>query len=79
MIDEIIERFDDVVFKKLDGFDEALLGVSNDGMRLIYSVSKCLDILCKRMSELDALEYFDFNIVNAYVGENTPIFCYDNF
>jgi hypothetical protein len=26
-----------------------------------------------------ALEYFDFNIYGAYVGDKTPIWCQDNF
>ena len=26
-----------------------------------------------------ALEYFDFNVSGAYVGEQTPVWCEDNF
>lgn len=47
-------------------------------MRLIYSVSKCIEILSKDMSEEDAVEYFNFNVSSAYLGEKTPIWCLDN-
>jgi hypothetical protein len=31
------------------------------------------------MSEDEALEYFDFNVSGAYMGEKTPIWCNDQF
>jgi predicted glycosyltransferase involved in capsule biosynthesis len=79
MINEIIEVFYEENFLKLDGFDEALIGVDQNQMKLIYSVSKCLKKLEKRMTKEEAVEYFYFNLFNAYVGEKTPIFCFDNF
>ena len=65
---------------KADGFDEAIIGVDEKDMRLIYSVSKCIDILKKDgMNYDEAIEFFDFNISGSYVGEKTPIWCYDEF
>ena len=70
---------------KLDGYDEALLGQAEVWQRqgagaervdtLIYSGPKILGILMTRdgMTELDAHEFLDFNIVGAYVGTDTPI------
>ena len=60
-----------------DGFDDAIIGVELNTFRIIYSTTKCIEILCKDMSEDDAREYFDFNVVGGYVGEKTPIFCND--
>ena len=77
MIESIIERYPDESFLKADGFDEALIGVDTKSMRLVYSVSKCIKILCREMNELDAIEYFDFNVSGAYVGEKTPIWVDD--
>jgi len=77
MIDSIIERYPDESFLKADGFDEALIGVDNKSMRLVYSVSKCIQILCRDMNEEDAIEYFDYNVSGAYMGEKTPIWCDD--
>jgi hypothetical protein len=79
MINEIIERYEDETFLKADGFDEAIIGVDETTMRLIYSVSKCIEILMRDMSEEDAMEHFSFNVSGGYVGEKTPIWCSDNF
>ena len=79
IIDEILERYQDESFLKADGFDEAIIGVDEKEMRLIYSVSKCIEILCIDMSEEDALEHFDYNVSGSYMGDKTPIWCYDIF
>jgi len=77
MIDSIIEKYPDDSFLKADGFDEAIIGVDNKSMRLVYSVSKCIEILCRDMNEEDAIEYFEYNVSGAYMGEKTPIWCDD--
>lgn len=79
MIDEIIEQYAEETFLKADGFDKAIIGVEEKTMKLIYSVSKCLDILCEDMSQEDAIEHFEFNVKGSYIGEKTPIWCEDNF
>jgi hypothetical protein len=33
-----------------------------------------LEQLCKELTPEEAVEYFEFNILGAYVGEKTPIF-----
>ena len=79
MIDKIIEAYPEDVFLKADGFDDAIIGVDESSMRLIYSESKCVDILQGEhdMTALDAIEYFEYNVKGAYVGEQTPIWCAD--
>jgi len=80
MIEKILETYDDASFMKADGFDNAIIGVDEVDMRLIYSVSKCIDILKKDgMNYEEAREFFDFNVSGSYVGEKTPIWCYDDF
>jgi len=62
-----------------NGFDDAIIGI---GRRCgqpdlaVYSVQKCIAILesTKGLDYLDAVEYFEFNVVGAWVGEDTPIF-----
>ena len=63
------------------GFEEAFVGY---GTRFthgvaVYSKRKCLEVLVERdeMSRDEALEFFDFNVSGAYVGENTPVFLED--
>lgn len=79
MIDEILENYPDESFLIADGFDEAIIGVEESSMRLIYSVSKCIEILMRDMSDEDALEHFYYNVSGSYVGEKTPIWCADVF
>ena len=75
---EIVENYHDEEILKADGFDDAVIGVEANDMRLIYSVSKCIDILIKEgMTEEDALEHFSYNVSGAYVGPKTPIWCHD--
>jgi len=60
-----------------DGFDDALVGyIERAGMPSIacYDKFKCVEILAESMPYEDAFEYFYFNVVGAYVGENTPCF-----
>ena len=60
-----------------DGFEDALIGyVERAGMPSIacYDKYRCIDILAKDMLYEEALEYFYFNVLGAYVGENTPCF-----
>jgi hypothetical protein len=78
MLDKILEWFPDEELLKADGFDEAIIGIDDETMRLIYSVSKCIKILEKDMSEEDALEFFHFNVKGAYMGKKTPIWCVDD-
>jgi hypothetical protein len=86
-LDSILEYWDalgaDVEILKADGFDDCVLGYDYqwDGtIRLIYSVDKIIKSLIKQgMEEEEAIEYFEFNMRGAYVGEKTPIWCQDDF
>jgi hypothetical protein len=40
----------------------------------VYDYAKCIDILAESMDYEEALEYFEYNVIGAYVGEQTPIF-----
>ena len=78
MLEQIIENFPDEEILKADGFDEAVIGIEERSMRLIYSVKKCIDILIEEgMEEEDAFEHYYYNIEGAWVGEKTPIWCKD--
>jgi hypothetical protein len=75
---ELIEEHNPEALKA-DGFDDAILGIaSRCGSRdlLAYDVNKIINILVERdgMSYEEAQEFFEFNILGAYVGENTPTF-----
>jgi len=72
---EIINMIGDELLK-IDGFDDAIIGVEESvEQKLIYDIDKIAEILITRdqMTEDDAYEYISFNITSAYVGEKTPI------
>lgn len=73
--EELSEEYGDLLFA--DGFDDAILGVAERiGMEAVvaYSTPKIIEILSRDMTEDEAVEYFEFNILGAYVGERTPVF-----
>jgi hypothetical protein len=55
-----------------DGLDEALIGVSDCG-KAVYDIHKMQLIFERTMSFEDASEWVSYNILEAYVGEFTPI------
>ena len=76
-LEEIVEINDKALLA--DGFDEAIDGMCIQFGQLpivAYDYNKCIDILIKRdgMSESEAIEYFDFNVVGSYMGPNSPVF-----
>lgn len=77
ILDKIAERLPEAL--KADGFDEAVIGIAHraGGMGVIaYDIKKCLKILRDRdgMGQEEAQEFFDFNVVDAYMGMHTPVF-----
>lgn len=76
--DLILDMYPDYEFMFADGFDDAILGVSERfGSEPIvcYDKSKVLSKLqSEGMTYEEAVEYYEFNIIGAYVGEKTPEF-----
>lgn len=64
-----------------DGLETALIGYTanhHHNTVAVYSVSKCLAILMKNgATQVEAREWLDFNTLDAYVGDNGPIFVED--
>jgi hypothetical protein len=63
----------------LDGLNDAIIGIVEEfgnGRRILYSKLKILTILCERdlMTMDEAEEFFDYNIMGLYAGEQNPIF-----
>ena len=72
----IIEAYSHEELVKADGFDDAVIGIEVNTFRLVYSIDKMIAILTEDMCYEDAIEYLDFNVFSAYVGEKTPIYIY---
>lgn len=63
---------------KADGFKDAVIGI---GVRcscptlIAYDYEKCVKVLMEQnMTYEQAVDYMEFNVTGAWVGENTPIF-----
>ena len=71
--------FEGLLYLSEPEFDAAIVGVADRiGMEtvVVYDTSKVIDILCERdgMDREQATEFYEYNIIGAYVGERTPMF-----
>jgi hypothetical protein len=65
----------------LDGLDSAVIGVIEEfgrDNRILYSKNKILEILSERdgMTWSEAEEFYDYNILGLYAGEQNPVFLF---
>ena len=60
-----------------DGFEDALIGIGWQFSRrlAVYDLDRCIEILMGQgLDYEEAVEHFDYNVLGAYVGPNTPVF-----
>ena len=59
-------------------FEDAFMGLGRQGNNnlAVYDYEKCVLILMKKedWTEEEAIEWMEYNVVGAWVGEQTPIF-----
>ena len=81
MLNDIIAAYPDEDILIADGFNGAIIGIDEKSMRVVYSVKKCIEILVvdQLLTDEEAIEHFEFNVAGSYMGEKTPIWCYDYF
>ena len=62
----------------LTGLEEAIIGVVEEfgnGPRVLYSKRKIIELLTKDgMTQSEAEEYYDFNILGLHAGEQNAVF-----
>ena len=74
-IDKIQELYPDLELLQADGFDGAIIGIEPLSGKVIYDIDKMVEVLNEEgLSVEEAIEYLDFNVLNTYVGEQTPIY-----
>jgi hypothetical protein len=79
---EIADDYGDpeLLFLSEEEYDEAIIGVAHRiGQEdvIAYDYNKVCEIVAKMMGNddiMEVMEYVEFNIMGAYVGERTPIF-----
>lgn len=65
-----------------DGLDNAIIGIAEvDGVvRVCYSRTKVIECYMEQgMTELEAVEFAEYNTFNAYLGSKTPLWVDDFF
>ena len=71
--------YEDVKYLVNESYDDALIGVSEDG-RAIYDYDKMVDWLVDKYNWTDeeAVEWIEYNTIRAlpYFGEGAPIIMY---
>lgn len=71
--------YDGIKFLVNESYDDALIGVSEDG-RAIYDFDKMVDWLIEKYgwSDIESIEWIEFNTLRAlpYMGSDAPIIMY---
>lgn len=73
----VAEHNEDALFA--DGFEDAIIGMAErcgQPSLIVYDAGKCIEILVERdgMHPDEAIEFFEYNTLGAWVGVNTPLF-----
>ena len=57
-------------------YDPCIIGMTYDGSKVIYDTLSVLKSLMKDqgMTDEEALDWFEYNMLGSYMGEGTPIF-----
>ena len=55
-------------------YEQAIIGQDDASLRIVYSRDKIIDILAEEMTHEEAVEFYEYNILGAYMGEMTPIY-----
>ena len=76
--DAIREQYPDDKFCFWDGLDDAIIGVAESCSKpplLLYDRQLCVDVFMRDdgMSNEEAEEWIDFNVLGDWVGEQTPM------
>jgi hypothetical protein len=74
-IDKLQEMYPELELLQADGFDDAVIGIEPLSGKVIYDIDKMITVLISEgLSNEEAIEYLDYNVLNAYVGDQTPIY-----
>ena len=55
-------------------YEQAIIGQDDASLRIVYSANKIIEILSEDMTHEEAEEFYEYNILGAYMGDMTPIY-----
>ena len=76
LLDKLADLDPEIVLA--DGYDDCLVGLTlrDDQWVALYDANLIIEKLSQVMTDDEAIEFFEFNIMGAYVGPRTPVFKY---
>ena len=81
--EELADLWDqDLLFMSEPEYDDAIIGVmerAGGSPVIAYDTQKILDILERSMPMEEAQEFFEYNILGAYMGDRTPVYITQNY
>ena len=81
--EELADLWDqDLLFMSEPEYDDAIIGVmerAGGSPVIAYDTQKILDILERSMPMEEAQEFFEYNILGAYMGDKTPVYITQNY
>ena len=78
-LSDLYDMYPEENFLRMEGFDDAVIGVEEKTMRLVYSKSKIMRQLIRSMDYESAMQHFDYNIQGALDADYLPIIVNDMF
>lgn len=72
---DLIDTEDEVILP--NGYADAFIGISDlSPKKAVYDKNKMVEIVMKEdgCTQIEAIEWLEFNTWNSYVGESTPIY-----
>ena len=74
MVDGEMPLFIGSTQAEIKKYERAIIGQDDASLRVVYSANKIIEILSEEMTPKEAEEFYEYNILGAYMGEMTPIY-----
>ena len=74
MVDGEMPLFIGSTQAEIKKYEQAIIGQDDASLRVVYSANKIIDILSEEMTPEEAEEFYEYNILGAYMGDMTPIY-----
>jgi hypothetical protein len=74
MVDGEMPLFIGSTQAEIKKYEQAIIGQDDASLRIVYSADKIIEILSEEMTPEEAEEFYEYNILGAYMGDMTPIY-----
>ena len=78
MVDGELPLFIGSTQAEIKKYEQAIIGQDDASLRIVYSADKIIEILSEEMTPEEAEEFYEYNILGAYMGDMTPIYVSDH-